>query len=643
MDEEEVLQVPGTLHRSFEIDRAAVNEEARTVELSFSSEYPVERFFGVEILDHKAKSVRLDRLKGRGPLLLDHARGQHIGVIEKVRIQDRKGLATVRFGKGELASEIFGDVVDGIRSHVSVGYRVHEATLEKVSDEGDVYRITDWEPFEISMVSIPADPSVGVGRDAGNMIEVRVLDPDNLHKSRKGKRTMDEDENNAGEQTRAGGGGQGQPPQISNEDRQRAAAEARREEVNRVRTVTALCDQFAVPEEVRNQALGTDGGDGWTVDRLREEILKRVRGSKIESHNPEDAQIGMSDRDVGNFSFVRALNALCNPNNTRAQEAAAFEREVSTAAAEHYSREAKGFLVPADVLNRGMFTPDQARVQQQRDITVGTTGGNLVATNLLATSFIELLRNAMVVRNMGAMVLTDLVGNVAIPGQLAGSTMGWISAEGNDAGQSDPTFRQVPLTPKDGALYTEYTRKMLMQSSLDIENFVRTDLAIALALGIDKAGLYGTGASGEPEGIANTTGINTTTFAGANPTFAEVVEMESAVAVDNALIGSLGYVMGAAMRGALKTTEKAAGTAQFIWEQGNTVNGYQAGITNQVTAGDLFYGNWADLIIAMWGGLDLTVDPYSNSTSGTVRVVGFQSVDTAVRHAVSFCHSNDGN
>ena len=650
----ETMQVPRQLWRSAEIDRAAIDEDARTVELTFSSEFPVERFFGLEILDHKPGSVRLERLQGRGPLLLDHDRREHIGVIENARIKGRRGLATVRFGKGARASEVFSDVVDGIRSHVSVGYRVHELTLEKHSEEsGDTYRVTDWEPMEVSIVSIPADPSVGIGRgEAADQIAVRVIDPhqeapaeaaahDESREEETG--TMPRD-NETTEQTRSEETGgtrsteRAQPQQPSNQERQAAIAEAQREERARVRTITALCDQFAVPADVRDQALG----DGWPVDRLREEILNRMPRARIEPHNPEDAQIGMTDREVEQFSFVRALHALANPSNQRAQEAAAFEREVSSAAAQRYGRDAEGFLVPADVLARGTFQPDRGRMQQQRDITVGTTGGNLVATDLLATSFIELLRNAMVVRGMGATMLTDLVGDVAIPGQLAGSSWGWISSEGGNAAQSDPTFRQVALSPKSGGAYTEYTRKMLLQSSIDIENFVRTDLAIAAALGIDLASLYGSGASGQPTGVANQSGINTTTFAGADPTFAEVVAMETAVDVDNALVGSLGYITDAAMRGAFKTTEKASGTAQFIWEPGNTVNGYRAGITNQVTDGDVFFGNWADLIIAMWGGLDLTVDPYTNSASGTVRVVGLQDIDIAVRHAVSFCHSNDG-
>ena len=118
--------------------------------------------------------------------------------------------------------------------------------------------------------------------------------------------------------------------------------------------------------------------------------------------------------------------------------------------------------------------------------------------------------------------------------------------------------------------------------------------------------------------------------------------METAVAEDNALMGRLAYILPASMYGALKTTEKAANTAQFVVEPGGTINGYRGIVSNQATAGNMYFGNFDDMLIGMFGGLDLVVDPYSLSTSGTVRIVALQSVDVAVRHAVSFAYGNDG-
>ena len=128
-------------------------------------------------------------------------------------------------------------------------------------------------------------------------------------------------------------------------------------------------------------------------------------------------------------------------------------------------------------------------------------------------------------------------------------------------------------------------------------------------------------------------------FAADNPTFAELVKMESEIASDNAEADRMAYVINAAMRGHAKTTARfGSGTESTIWEAGNTMNGYRTEVTNQIANGDVFFGNFADLIIALWGGLDITVDPYSSSAKGGVRIVGFQDVDFILRNTASICY-----
>jgi HK97 family phage major capsid protein len=161
------LLKPGTREtRTFSFTRAT-DRKARTAELSFSSETPVERSWGTEILDHGKKSVRLGRLRAGGPLLVDHDARDIVGVIESVRVDpDLTGRAVVRFGKSARAEEVFQDVLDGIRRNASVAYVIHDAVEEKTKDSSlPTLRITDWEPYEISLVSVPADTAVGVGRD----------------------------------------------------------------------------------------------------------------------------------------------------------------------------------------------------------------------------------------------------------------------------------------------------------------------------------------------------------------------------------------------------------------------------------------------------------------------------------------------
>ena len=235
----------------------------------------------------------------------------------------------------------------------------------------------------------------------------------------------------------------------------------------------------------------------------------------------------------------------------------------------------------------------------------------------------------------------DLQGNVVIPKKTAAASAGWIATEGGDSAESEFTSGSVTMSPKVIGAHTDASRLMLQQSSLDIENLIRDDLTQSIALAIDLGALAGSGSSGQPTGIANTSGINTTTFAAASPTFAEVIAMESAVAADNALSGSLSYICKPADYGTLKTTSKDTGSGQFVVEPDGRMNGYNVVRSNQVTSGDFYFGNFADLLIGMYGGLDITVDPYALSKAGGVRIIALQTVDVAVRHAVSFCKSSD--
>jgi len=345
---------------------------------------------------------------------------------------------------------------------------------------------------------------------------------------------------------------------------------------------------------------------------------------------PIQAEVGLTHKEVRQYSFVRAINAMANPQDKRAWANAAFEREVSEAAQKTYGRSAQGFFVPNEI------------TYAKRDLNVGTNsaGGFTVATDLLAASFIEMLRNRSVVQRAGATVLNGLVGNVAIPKQSGAATSYWVAESGAPT-ESQQTLAQVTMSPKTVGAFTDFSRKLMIQSSIDIESMVRRDLATVIALAIDTAALYGTGASNQPTGIKLQSGINTKDFAATNPTFAELVAMESELAIDNADIGTMTYLFNPAQRGALKTTEKSSTSAgQFVWETGNTVNGYRTETSAQVTAGDVFFGNFADLLIGFFSGLDLMVDPYSNSTSGTMRVVALQDTDIAVRNAVSFCYGD---
>jgi len=580
-----------------------INEENRTIDLAFSSEAPVKRHFGYEILDHNKESIRLNRLQDGAAVLVDHDWSDQVGVIESVTIgPDRKARATIRFGKSNRANEIWQDITDKIRRHVSVGYHIHDLKSEGKRDDTETFRVTDWEPFEVSIVAVPADHTVGINREKPQEEE---------------EMTKPEPQVDAPTETRS----------VPTVDVESIKESTRKSELDRIQTIAKAGDQFN-----QRDLATTFIKEGKTVDQFRQALLDNMETSEPLRAMP-DPIVGLSDKETRNYSFVKVVRALSQPNDQQAQEDAGLELEASRAAAKKLGRQAQGVIIPADVLNRAVSPINTSTT----GTNTGDTGGNLIATDLLSQSFIDILRNRAVMLGLTTN-LTGLVGNIDIPRQITDSTGYWLLGEDVDATETGADFDQVSLTPKTVAAFTEITRKMLQQSSLDIEALIRSDLATALALTIDRAVLYGQGTNGEPLGIKNTTGINGVTLSSTSPTFADYVNMETIIASENADVNSMKYLLHPNQRGAAKTSPKFDSTGITIWEPGNSINGYATAVSNQIAAGDVFFGNFKDLILGMWGGLDLTVDPYTHSKKGRLRLVVFQDVDFTIRHPESFCY-----
>jgi HK97 family phage major capsid protein len=597
-EERKVIDMP-MKYRTIDLSKHSyLDEEKRMVRIGVSSEEPVERSFGMEVLGHSADDINMEFINsGRAPLLLDHDMTKQIGVIEEFKLDEtaKRTTAVVRFGKSALAREVFEDVVDGIRMNISVGYRVDNLT--RMNNEDEVYYKAAWTPMEVSSVSVPADQSrlVGVGRskDKQNTQTTKVK----IMENEKQEINLDE-------------------------VRSQTVAEAKAEFKRNSKEILDLAVKHN-KRDLADKAIS----DGISVEEFRGVLLENIsNNTPLET----PSEIGMTKEEVRDFSLVKAIRAMANPSDRQAQKDAEFEFECSAEAARQYGKDAQGIMLPAEVL----------KTWGKRDIN-SSDDSTLISEDYRGGDFIDVLRNESSVMQAGATMLRGLQGNVVIPKKTAASSAGWIATEGTAASESEFTSGSVTMSPKVIGAFTDATRLLLQQSSLDVENLIRDDLTKSIATAIDLGALAGSGSSGQPTGIANTSGINTTTFAAANPTWAEIVAMESAVANDNALTGSLGYICRPADFGTLKTTEKATGTAQFVVSPDNTMNGYNVIRSNQVTSGDFYFGNFADLLIGMYGGLDITVDPYALSTSGGVRIVALQTVDVAVRHAVSFCKSSD--
>jgi HK97 family phage major capsid protein/HK97 family phage prohead protease len=583
-----------TLHRAEAMEADKVDD--RRVRMSISSEMAVERGYGKEVLDHSRESVDLDFLNsGRAPLLLDHDPERQIGVVESVDLDGdaRRLRAVVRFSRNALASEVYDDVVDGIRGNVSIGYRVTKMDR----DEGDtsVFRATSWQPLEVSVVSIPADQSVGVGRAHETSPEtenpVPVIEEIKMEQS--------------------------------NETVRQEALAAFQKEVGEIIDLAVRHNQRALADEAIRKGLN--------LAQFRGLLLEKIADKPLDA-----AEIDMTPKEQRQYSLMNAIRSAS------LGKLDGFEAEVSQELARHYGKDARGFYVPTSIFKRDIQTTSPAN------------GSNLVPEDHLGGEFIDALRANLVISGLGARMMQGLKGDVAIPALNAKTTVGFV---GENAAPSEgaPTFRQVTMSPKELRQYVDISRKLMMQSDPSVEQIIRDDLTRQFAAKIDEVAIEGAGAN-EPTGILQTNGIGSVALGtnGGAITYASLVDLEKEVAIDNALNGSLAFLTNPKVVGEMRQTPRQTSGVEgnFILNDTNSVLGYNVASTTLVpsdltkgttsnSCSAVIFGDFSQLMIGMFNGLDVLVDPYSGSDKGATRIAMYQDVDVAVRHAESFAAIQD--
>ena len=593
-------------YRTIDLSRASyIDEEKRTVRVGVSSEQAVDRSFGKEVLDHKRESIDTEFMDSKtAPLLLDHDMSKQIGVVEDFMIDEgaARSVAIVRFGKGELASEIFNDVRDGIRKNISVGYQINK--MERMQDEknGDHYRAVNWSPREISLVSLPADTSlkVGVGRSKDKQ-ELNFKD------------IKMETENKID----------------SNAIRSEATESVKAEMLKNAKEISALGKHHG-QRDLADNAIQ----NGMSVEQFRGVLLDNISNDKALEVAP--ANLGLNESERSEYSLIKAINA----SSTGDWSKAGYERELSEEIAKRTGKEARGFYMPSD-LNWG-----------QRDQTAGTDsqGGYLVGTDHLADQFISALYAKLTVGDLGARVMTGLRGDISVPKLSAQTTNTAFVAEGSAPTEGAAVFSQVTMTPKTLASYVDCTRKLMLQSDPSVEAVLRNDIISQFARKIDSVAING-GGSNEPSGIipgvatANVVSMGTN---GTAPTYAKIVDLIKAVDVSNAMGGNPSFLTNPKVIAALRTIAKQSGGAEgnFIMEAASEILGYNVASTTLVpsnlakgTGSNLsaaIFGDFTNVMLGFWSGVDVVVDTASLSTSGGTRLAFFQDLDVAIRHDTGF-------
>ena len=643
------LQKDGRAFRSAEwrVETREVGEgedkkTERVVRCSISSETPYARYMAdpesgewvkaLEVLGHGPGEIDDTRMRD-GLVIQDDHYGDQIGIMDKPEVKDGKICGTIRFGHSQKARDIEADALDGIKRNMSVGYMVNEYRRDGVDKATGlpIFRVTNWTPYEASFVNVPADTGVGVGRNADAELKQKTSTSAAIPAVGERKTTM----------------------KYTAEQRQKirelaAAAHVPGEEVADILTSERSF------EEVREELLNR-----------REKYLAEL--AKKPAKPAEEARAVIDEGDKAKikkrYDFVKVLRYLADvAKGERPDVDIGFEREVSDELAKQTGRAVQGILLPDFVGNRAaanandggltLGTPGYADdASTGGGISgIGGAGKNVIETMLLSGQFIDALVATLVIREqLGAEVLTGLVGNIAIPkgGSISG---GWV-AEGSNVAKKNPTFGQIEATPHTYGAYVDITRKLLLQSSVNVQAKVLEWLMYACAAGIETAAFQGAGTSGAPTGLC--TALNSAATAWSNaPTFDKIVDLIAATKTANAYKPSMKFVGNSGVWAKLAKTRDyevltdgastpknvgaIGGSVRLLDTATNKVIGRDFVEANLMPAAKLLFGDFTQLAVCLWSGTDIIVDPYANDTNGGLRLVALQDSDILIKRPEAF-------
>lgn len=611
-----------------EVGEGENKKTERVVRCSISSETPYPRYMTdpesgewvkcLEVLGHKEGEIDDTRMRD-GLIIQDTHWGDQVGIMDKPEIKDGKICGTIRFGHSQKAKDIEADALDGIKKNMSVGYIIQEYKRDGVDEKTGltIFRVTKWLPYEASFVNVPADTNVGVGREA--------------HPADEGKETRAVNTPHAKHERKA--------VMLTPEQKLKVRELAASAHVSGEEVVDILASERSF-EEIREELLNKR-------EKYLDELAKKPAKPVAEVKEVIDEETAKEVRKAYNFTNVLRYLAAKTTGEGSLPDIG-FEREISQQIALKTGRVAQGILLPDFIRSTAgeetLGTPAHGAVDG-----LGGNGAATIATNLLAGNFIEALVDALVLRGLGMETITGLVGNVALP---KGGSMeaGWISSEGSNATKKNPTFGQITATPHTCGAYTDITRKLLNQSSVDVQAKVTGWLLYACAACMEKACFQGSGENGEPTGLASLIAGNHTKAFGNAPSYDKLVSLIAAVRKDNAFIPAMRFVGDNGVweilaktldyleiKGTSEATVAAVGGVRRLLDADtNKCVGKDFVESHLVPAKTLFFGDFSQLSLCLWSGTDIIVDPYANSTAGGLRIVALQDADVLVKRPEAF-------
>jgi HK97 family phage major capsid protein len=628
-----------TLNIQKESQRTA-EDGSPIIRIAISSEFPVTREFGVEILDHTPDALDMSRITNAAPFCVDHNLGDQVGVLENVSLGPDKILrADVRFSRSQRGQDIQNDILDGIRKHISVGYQIRKMQkINRKNEELDTYRVVNWMPFEASVVGIPADPTVGVGRSVSesDLQDVEIIEAE----AERGLEITTEviSVNKSTETVTLDDAGN----LVSDE-----YVTANQTNVLTTYTTTPP-GEVDEPEDIAEEA--TETPEDEAAEEALEAAGKPERAETtpvVDTRNEESTtpRPTISIKEGADAQNISELTRMDHINTNEVVLNAKEQREYSLAnAIESIAKgQRSGFAIEVSdqiAKNMGLAGGDNSFYMPTNIRTMtsntATAGQEIVFT--AAGQFVDLLRAKTVVLNAGATVI-GVNQKVSYPRQASGSSAQW-TAEGSAATAQDLVFDSVTIDPKPLTAQASYSRKLGQIASFDVDALIRNSFVKDFAVALDAAALSGSGNA--PSGILNTGGVYAVAAtSGSLPTFAMLVDAETGVTQNNGDLNGAVYVITPGLAGKLKTTQVASGTDSRMIYAGGEINGYPVYVSNNMPwsttlSHSALFGNFSNVVVADGGAIEIIVDKLSGALSQQIKVSGQWMADVAVLNAKQF-------
>ena len=622
---------------SVSLQRESVNEETRSIEGVVATELPalVVDWSRWELINEVLLMDGAELPESKQVVMLDtHSRyylSDIKGSTRELKIVNDEKLGPVLMGRSFFAHNAVDEfqlAKDGHLTDTSIGYKVYNEFTEKLrpgekkSINGRVFENTDpkmdlwirtkWTLLENSLVPIGADKAAKFREMFGTsqQEENEKLDDKIINQV---KSLIQESTENLENKII-----------IKLNEGNKKMQEEKNPEQERIFAIDKMAEKFASVPGVK-EAAELYKGTMRTEKEFADFIFEKQKSEAAVSK----PTVPLSDKEIKLYSPMRAIRSLVSG-------AKCFERELSDEFAKQSGQTPEGIFL----LHNAILPKAQSG---KRDLTAGTatSAAELVGTDHLGSQLIDYLYEKMVLNNIT--FLPNRKGNIEIPVLSASAGYGWAATETTAVAEGSPTTTSKTASPKRGGRYIDITKMLMIQSDPAAEGLFTNDLLKSLALGIQNAVLNANGASGAPTGVKSTSGIGDLGSL-ASMTWKQAVEFETLI--DDAFGDGNGmyFVTRRSHRGVLKSRlkEDGVGTTGYICEN-NMINGYEARTTNLVTSGDVFFGDWTNVVVPLWDGVDLVVDPFSQATQGLVRITANQLLDIVVRYASAFSYGNSFN